>query len=43
MGKKEETSEQLEVLSVFEIIALIHFSDGFDSSNQLFIVFLGFS
>ena len=30
MGKKEETSEKLEVLSGFEIIALIHLPDGFD-------------
>ena len=34
MGKKEETSEKLEVLVVFEIIALIHFPHGFDSCNQ---------
>ena len=33
MGKKEETSEQLEVLSDIETIALIYFSDGFDSCN----------
>ena len=35
MGKREETSEKLEVLVVFEIITLIHFPDGFD--YQLFI------
>ena len=35
MGKREETSEKLEVLVVFEIIARIHFPDGFD--YQLFI------